>query len=69
MKINNVKTHDSFISNLKGVTIILTQVWGSLSFCNTSREGSIIYPREKGEDNIVSSTKVLFWPLLLFNPG
>jgi hypothetical protein len=32
------------MSNLKGETVISVQVWGLLSFCNTSREGIVIYP-------------------------
>ena len=37
------KTRDNFKSNLKGVTVILDQVWGFLSSDNTLREGSVIY--------------------------
>ncbi len=33
------------MSNLKGETVISTQVWGLLSFCNISGEGSVIYPK------------------------
>jgi hypothetical protein len=47
IKISNRKTYDSFISNMKGETIILAQVWGLLSFFNTSRDGSVIYPIQK----------------------
>ena len=47
IKISNKKTHDSFMSNLKGGTVISAQVWGLLSFCNISREDSIIYPNIK----------------------
>jgi hypothetical protein len=43
VKISNEKTHDSFMSNLKGETIISAQFWGLLSFFNSSREGSVIY--------------------------
>ena len=43
VRISNGKPHDSFMSNLKGVTIISAQVRGLLLFCNTSREGSVIY--------------------------
>jgi hypothetical protein len=32
------------MSNLKGETFISVQVWGLLSFCNTSRESIVIYP-------------------------
>ena len=32
------------MSNLKGETFISVQVWSLLSFCNTSREGIVIYP-------------------------
>jgi hypothetical protein len=32
------------MSNLKGETFILVQVWGLLSFYNISREGIVIYP-------------------------
>ena len=35
----NRKTHDSFISKLKGETVISTQVWDLLLFRNTSRKG------------------------------
>ena len=47
IKINNGKTHDSFVSNLKSETIIAAQVWGLLSFRNTLSEDSVIYPKEK----------------------
>ena len=43
VKISNGKFYDSFVSNLKGVTAILAQVWGLLLFRNTSREGSVIF--------------------------
>ena len=32
--------------SLKGETVISIQVWGLLSFRNTSREGSVIYPKK-----------------------
>ena len=38
------KTHDIFILNLKGVTIVSAQVWDLLLFCNTSRDGSVFNP-------------------------
>ena len=44
IKISNRETHDSFITNLKGVTIIWTQVQCLLSFDNTLREGNVIFP-------------------------
>ena len=43
IKNNNGKTHDSFMSNPKSENVILAQFWGLLSFCNASREVSIIY--------------------------
>ena len=47
VKDSNENTNDSFMSNLKGETVISAQVWGLLSFYNTSREGSVIYPKKK----------------------
>ena len=44
VKISNKKTHDSFMSNLNGGTVISAEVWDLLSFINTSREASVIYP-------------------------
>ena len=44
VKFSNRKTHDSFISNLKDVIVIMAQVWGLLSFYNTSSKGSVFYP-------------------------
>ena len=32
--------------SLKGETVISIQVWGLLSFRNTLREGSVIYPKK-----------------------
>jgi hypothetical protein len=32
--------------SLKGETVISIQVWGLLPFRNTSREGSVIYPKK-----------------------
>ena len=51
VRISNGKPHDSFMSNLKGVTIISAQVRGLLLFCNTSREGSVSYPKKKKKSN------------------
>jgi hypothetical protein len=44
VKVSNRKTYDSLMLNLKGKTVISAEVWSLLSFCNTSREGSVIYP-------------------------
>jgi hypothetical protein len=38
VKGNNEKTHNNFMSNLKSVTVILAQIGGLLSFCNTLRK-------------------------------
>lgn len=43
VKVNNEKTHDSIMSNWKSEIVILVQIWDLLSFCNISREGSLIY--------------------------
>jgi hypothetical protein len=42
--VNNEKIPNSFMSNVKGRTIISTPVWGLLLFRNTSENNSVIYP-------------------------
>ncbi len=45
VNISNGRTHDNFMLNLNGMIVILGQVWGLLSFRNTLREASVIYPK------------------------
>ncbi len=56
---SNRKTNDSFISSLKGETVILTQVYGVLSFCNISRESSVIYPVPYIKNKFFDDVKII----------
>ena len=56
---------------MTGCDCYFGSVWNLLSLCNTSRECSVIYPREKGEaTTLCLLQKYFFGPyLLLFNLG
>ena len=44
VKDSNGKTYDRIMSNLKDEMVISAQIWCLMSFCNTSNEGTVIYP-------------------------
>jgi hypothetical protein len=45
IKVSKEMTNDSYISNLKKVTIFSVHFWALLSFRQTLRERSVIYPK------------------------
>ncbi len=45
IKVSKEMTNDSYISNLKKVTIFSIHFWGLLSFRQTWRGRSVIYPK------------------------